>query len=286
MQLLLFILITLFPTLLNSLDQSETYGFQVKKVEEYRVYDTVTPQRVSDFYYQNHIHQTLDFVLSKKEEYLKLNHARMSIMEAMDTLNQIIDESDPDLYLPQLQHALQAAEAIRRDGHPDWFVLTGFIHDLGKMLIFFNEPQWAVVGDTFPVGCAYSDEIVYSDFFADNSDSLLDFSKSQLGIYEENCGLDKVHMSWGHDEYLYHVVKSYLPQEAHYIIRYHSFYAAHTKGDYDYLMNNQDKEMFKWVKLFNKYDLYSKDEEPLDVDKLLPFYQNLVDQFFPNKINW
>jgi inositol oxygenase len=42
--------------------------------------------------------------------------------------------------------SLQTAETIREDGHPDWFVLTGFIHDMGKVLCLFGEPQWAVVG--------------------------------------------------------------------------------------------------------------------------------------------
>ena len=28
---------------------------------------------------------------------------------------------------------------------------------------------------------------------------------SKLGIYKEGCGIENVMMSWGHDEYLYHV---------------------------------------------------------------------------------
>ena len=28
---------------------------------------------------------------------------------------------------------------------------------------------------------------------------------SKLGIYREGCGIENVIMSWGHDEYLYHV---------------------------------------------------------------------------------
>ena len=60
--------------------------------------------------------------------------------------------------------------AIRQDGHPDWFVLTGLLHDLGKVLCLYGEPQWAVVGDTYPVGCQFSDKIVYSEFFAENPD--------------------------------------------------------------------------------------------------------------------
>ena len=38
-----------------------------------------------------------------------------------------------------------------------------------------------------------------------------------------NCGLYNVHMSWGHDEYLYQIVHDCLLEEAAYIIRYHSF---------------------------------------------------------------
>ena len=70
----------------------------------------------------------------------------------------------------QFQHLLQTSEAIRRDGHPDWMVLVGLVHDLGKVLCLFGEEQWAVVGDTFPVGCAYSNKIVYSEFFNENPD--------------------------------------------------------------------------------------------------------------------
>ena len=95
---------------------------------------------------------------------MKFNKRQMSIWDALDYLNTLVDDSDPDIELDQLQHLLQTSEAIRRDGHPDWFVLTGLLHDLGKVLCLFGEPQWAVVGDTFPVGCSFSSKIVYPDF--------------------------------------------------------------------------------------------------------------------------
>ena len=94
----------------------------------------------------------------------------MGIWEAMEFLNTLVDDSDPDTELTQIEHLMQTAEAIRADGHPRWFILTGLIHDLGKILCLFGEPQWAVVGDTFPVGCRYSDKIVFPEFFADNPD--------------------------------------------------------------------------------------------------------------------
>ena len=53
---------------------------------------------------------------------------------ALVYLNTLVDESDPDIELSQIDHLLQTAEAIRRDGHPRWFILTGLIHDLGKVL--------------------------------------------------------------------------------------------------------------------------------------------------------
>ncbi|HAO96880.1 MAG TPA: inositol oxygenase, partial [Verrucomicrobiales bacterium] len=45
--------------------------------------------------------------------------------------------------------------------------LTGLIHDLGKILCLFGEPQWAVVGDTFPLGCRFSEKIIYHEYFSE-----------------------------------------------------------------------------------------------------------------------
>jgi inositol oxygenase len=257
-----------------------------KERDDYRNYDSPTRDTVKEFYRLNHTYQSYDFVKSKEKEFLALNRKRMSIWEAAEFLNQLVDDSDPDTDLSQLQHLLQTAEAIRADGHPDWFVLTGFIHDLGKILCLFDEPQWAVVGDTFPVGCAYSDKVVYPEFFSLNPDYKNEQYQSRLGVYDENCGLKNVHMSWGHDEYLYHISKDYLPEPALYMIRYHSFYAAHKEGAYDYLMDDHDREMFQWVKKFNPYDLYSKSPEPPKVDELRPYYEELIAKYFPEKVNF
>ena len=89
----------------------------------------------------------------------------MSIWDAVEFLNTLVDDSDPDIELDQLQHLLQTSEAIRSDGHPDWFVLTGFLHDVGKVLCLFGEPQWAVVGDTFPVGCSFQNQLFIQNIF-------------------------------------------------------------------------------------------------------------------------
>lgn len=66
--------------------------------------------------------------------------------------------------------------------------------------------------------------------FEANPDTKNQEVSTRLGIYEENCGLDKVTMSWGHDEYMYLVLKgnaTKLPPAAHFIIRFHSFYGTY-----------------------------------------------------------
>src|SRR5205809_3960403 len=230
-----------------------------KAKEQFRNYEANARPSVREFYRLNHTHQTYDFVQAKKKEFLSRSRKAMSVWEAMEFLNTLVDDSDPDTDMTQLEHLLQTAEQIRKDGHPRWFILTGLIHDLGKMLCLYGEPQWAVVGDTFPVGCAYSERIVFPEFFAENPDCRVPAYQTPCGIYEEGCGLDRVHLSWGHDEYLYQVVKDYLPEEALYMIRYHSFYACHKEGAYTHLMNERDRDLFAAVRAFNPYDLYSKD---------------------------
>jgi inositol oxygenase len=257
-----------------------------RKQDEFRQHTVEAPLVVQEFYRQNHTHQTRDFVLAKKREYLPLDKRRMSVWEALEYLNTLVDDSDPDTNLSQIEHLLQTSEAIRRDGRPRWFILTGLIHDLGKVLCLYGEPQWAVVGDTFPVGCAYSDKIVYRKFFSANPDSKDPRYQTPLGIYEESCGLDKIDVSWGHDEYLYHVVKDYLPDEALYMIRYHSFYPWHQEGAYHQFMDDRDRKMLPWVKAFNPYDLYSKSAERPDLEKLRPFYEELIAEYLPAELRW
>ena len=257
-----------------------------KQKEEFRNYEADARPTVREFYRLNHRHQSYDFVQSKKREFLTLNRRKMGVWEAMEYLNNLVDDSDPDTDLSQLQHLLQTAEHIRHDGHPRWFILAGLVHDLGKILCLWGEPQWAVVGDTFPVGCAYSDKIVFPQFFADNPDSQDAKYQSRLGVYEEGCGLEKAHLSWGHDEYIYHVVKDHLPDEALYMLRYHSFYPWHRENEYAHLTNERDRELLQWVQAFNPYDLYTKSHERPDPEKLRPFYDELIAEYFPEKLNW
>jgi len=273
---------------LESLDEWEDDLLERYPTENhvFRDYASDVRPSVKEFYRLNHTYQTLDFVKAKKAEYCGLNKRTMSVWEAMEFLNTLVDDSDPDTDATQIEHLMQTSESIRADGHPRWFVLTGLLHDLGKVLCLFGEPQWAVVGDTFPTGCKYSDKIVFSEYFEANPDSQVPAYQTEDGIYQPGVGFDNVHLSFGHDEYLYHVVKDYLPTEALYMIRYHSFYPWHREGAYDHLASAQDRENLKWVKEFNKYDLYSKTDERPNVEALRPYYEELIGEFFPAQIRW
>uniref|UniRef100_A0A3P8V1C5 Inositol oxygenase n=1 Tax=Cynoglossus semilaevis TaxID=244447 RepID=A0A3P8V1C5_CYNSE len=150
--------------------------------------------------------------------------------------------------------------------------------------------QWSVVGDTFPVGCKFQNSIVFRDStFLDNPDNKNQSYNTEHGIYEANCGLDKVLMSWGHDEYLYRVLKfnnCSIPEEGMYMIRFHSFYPWHSHEDYMHLCSDKDLQMLPWVKEFNKFDLYTKTTVLPDVEKLMPYYQSIVDKYCPGILKW
>jgi inositol oxygenase len=266
---------------------------EYKSEELFRNYSNSEHQeRVEKVYYKMHQKQTVSFHQDMREKWCHFNHCEMSIMEAVKTLDNLIDESDPDIDLPNSVHAFQTAERIRSK-HPDkeWFVLTGFIHDLGKVMALFGEEQWAVVGDTYPLGCRPSETIVFgSSSFHGNADEYHPIYSTQYGMYESHCGLDNLNMSWGHDEYLYQVLRHNrqcsLPIEALYVIRFHSFYPYHTSGDYEYFASDWDKKMLPWLQGFNKFDLYSKEEEIPDIEALTPFYQQLTEKYLPGVFHW
>ena len=78
-----------------------------------------------------------------------------------------------------------------------------------------------------------------------------------------------------------------LPKAGFDMIRYHSAYPWHTGRIYDHLMKPEDHEALKWVLEFNTFDLYTKDEDNvIDVEKLWPYYQGLIDKYMPGKLKW
>ena len=148
----------------------------------------------------------------------------MSVWAAIEKLNTLVDDSDPDTELSQIEHLLQTAEAIRRDGKPEWMQVVGLIHDLGKLLTLFgseyvkkkfvfilvlcpwNRGQWDVVGDTFVIGCKFPNAIILPETFANNPDIHDEVFSAEYGVYQPNCGLDNGEFHYSCFQRLSHIL--------------------------------------------------------------------------------
>ena len=245
------------------------------------------------FYREMYKNQTLEFSKKKRLQYNKLNNTirkenMMSIKKALSLLDNFIDPSDPDLDIPNSVHAYMTAERIRKK-FPDnkELQIVGLIHDLGKVLFTFNEPSWTVVGDTYVLGTEFPNTIVFNNELIHSPD----FNKYKgLGIYKENCGIDNLILSYGHDEYLYTVLKNNnnhkISDKYLKVIRYHSFYPWHKCNEYKQFMNEDDYQVLKDVKEFNQFDLYSKEDDINISDSTKEYYDKLLDEYFFGELKW
>jgi inositol oxygenase len=94
--------------------------------------------RVKNFYAEQHAKQTVEYNLKARKYFHEREKLRMSVWEAVEQLNTLVDDSDPDVRvfrlwnfcappltssfqtaLSQIEHLLQTAESIRKDGKPD-----------------------------------------------------------------------------------------------------------------------------------------------------------------------
>ena len=166
-----------------------------------------------------------------------------------------------------------------------WFPFIGLIHDLGKVMVldeFGSLPQWFVVGDIFPIGLKLSNNFVFYDKNYHKNNSSL--SKN---IYEKKSGFINMTFSWGHDYYLYLVMKkncSKLPDEALYLIRFHSFYSWHSPTNnergYSEYADDFDWYMLPLLKAFQKSDLYSKTHKIPPIEELKESYKSIINKYF------
>ncbi len=265
----------------------------VKAKEAFRDYkngDEAILAVVKDNYYKMRTRQTVEYAQRMRREYLKFNRP-MNVWDAMMELTAFVDLSDPDITLPNVVHLIQSAEAMREQGRPDWMQLTGLIHDLGKVMFLWGKDedgtslkeQWGLVGDIFILGCKLPDTCIYPEFNAENPNMADPRYNTELGMYEANCGLDNCLTAWGHDEYLYQVLKNHpennLPEAAMVMIRYHSFYPWYTGNSYEALLGPKDAQYKEWIKDFNQYDLYTKCTKTFDMEEIKAYYMPLIEKY-------
>lgn len=272
---------------------------EVQEEKNFRNYDQgEITAAVREHYRKMRARQTLDYVRRMKAKYLTFDKP-LNLWDAMQKLDDLIDVSDPDLDLPNVQHLIQSAQAIREDNRPDWMQLVGLIHDLGKIMYLWGSDedgtsqaeQWGMVGDIFVVGCQLPDTCVYPGFNELNPDMSDERYNTPLGIYEPHCGLDQLELAWGHDEYLYQVLKNHstnrIPKAGMVMIRYHSFYPWHTGGSYGALLSEQDEKYREWIMDFNKYDLYTKSNKLYDLDEIRAYYEPIAEKYLGDQtIYW
>ncbi len=242
----------------------------------------------AQLYKKMYVEQTLENVIKIRNKYNKRKGIKISIKQLLLMLDDFVDDSDPDLDLPNSVHAYQTAEKIR-EKYPDDYEMqiTGLIHDLGKILYKFGEPQHYIVGDTFVLGAKFPKSMVFYNFIKLNPDFDNSNYNTKFGIYKANCGLDELILSYGHDEYLYNILKKNnhkLTDKYLNIIRYHSFYPWHSHNEYRHFMKDSDYEILENVNKFNEFDLYSKENEDFIDEDIKKYYDKLLDIYFPEDL--
>lgn len=287
-------------TMLNIIYKDNFY--MTESTKTFRVYESNT--KISEQYKKMRQNQTLEYAKRMKRENitrLKENGIKMKVIDCVHKLNDFIDNSDPDISLSNVHHLYQTAEAIRKDGHPDWLQLVGLIHDLGKIMFLWGNDndgtscstQWGTVGDTYILGCRLRNNEVYPEFDQLCPDMNDEIMSTNNGIYFDKCGLLNCVFTWGHDEYLYDTLKynknignvsELFPEEAYLMIRFHSFYPWHKNNEYSNFETDSDTTSKKFVELFNKYDLYTKTDDEVNIEELCTYYEGIINKYFKNGI--
>lgn len=91
----------------TSYDQESKFDSEKDK-DNFRDYEAAC-DRVKNFYAEQHAKQTLAYNLEARKQFRENVRARMGVWEAIEKLNTLIDESDPDTELSQIQHLLQVS---------------------------------------------------------------------------------------------------------------------------------------------------------------------------------
>jgi inositol oxygenase len=267
----------------------------------------------------NRARQTVDFADKQKRKMLSSSPRRfLRVWDALSLLKslRLSSESQESVF----ENSLAVAELCRKQ-FPEarWLHLAGLLSNLGHVTVmkeFGSKPLWKVVGEAFPVGCKFSEDISYSHFFSSNPDRRKKVFKSLVGLYKRGCGLDKLRMSWGHSEYLCTVLEHHmakggntstststsatststdkpsknkgLPKQAMFLLRYQKFYSLLLPGQhYHDFMTLEDEQNLQFLIEFNRIQFEASTSKPLRQDQVdMEYYKNLVEEYFPEPVGF
>jgi inositol oxygenase len=116
-------------------------NFKIKTYKKFRNYEN---SKVEDTYKKMLENQTIKYVKKMKKKYLLLPNKRFSIWDLFNDFNKIIDESDPDTNLPQIFHAYQTAEGIKK-----LYFENNKIKKNIKIKNLFSKEQWNDIPEIF-----------------------------------------------------------------------------------------------------------------------------------------
>ena len=209
-------------------------------------------------------YQTVANVNTWRHEFLNFELCGMSIQGALDLASSIPlypvsgdNSSSKSISVRTFCYCM--AEHFRRDGCPDWLMFVALVHELGRCVRLLEKRRmvdeikndehdydWTVACPSRIVGCSRPPQAspTHDEFRTlcpDEGDPLY---TTELGIYEERCGLSTVLMQWSGPEYTYWMLRhngTMLPELALQIIRYFPLSDWHRRGKYSALSNASDE---------------------------------------------
>jgi inositol oxygenase len=254
--------------------------------------------------------QTVEFLARQRARHCTLAKARLSLWDALMLLEDVppvaaaLAAAAPGA--PPVRHlaASVTAAELARARHPGapWLAFVALTHALGRLLLlphFGGEPVWAIVGESFPVGCRFDPSVSYAACFGANPDRRKRAYASPCGIYAPGSGLAECDMCWSGDEYLLEVLArntTHLPPAGLFCVRYGSFATLGGAAvGYNALMTQEERASLPWLAALRdiKRDAAAAApalSEPVDgraaLLALAHVYRPLIDQFCPGELRW
>tara|TARA_B100001094_G_C18084743_1_gene747147 strand:+ start:347 stop:1252 length:906 start_codon:yes stop_codon:yes gene_type:complete len=283
---------------------------------------------VENTYNRMYTEQTIE---KRKNWIFPVSNKKSTIKNLLPIFDKLIDDSDPDINIGQINHLLQTYINLKQNFNEDIeiktlfsesfynnipdnikkiysekkfiknlypnitdfknkIMITGFIHDIGKILL---HPEWGnyqqhfCVGDIYPLNLPFAKEnIFYNKQFHLNNDF---FKKNlQYNYTHIKKGFDNYLFTISHDMYLYKVLHNNckLDNIFLYLIKYHSFYAFHSKLGYKLYASEEDWINLPLLKIISNSDLYSKNEIIPKFEDYKDEIFNLLDKYCNNEYTW